>query len=92
LGTDAAAAAGSIGGSLLLGSIRNMLGGAGHGAFAGTFDRLSSAKPVEVMNEHRPTEDSSSSDSPDDLAAQAGINAGLSQGLQVRSGAPRNSL
>jgi len=48
LGTAAAAAAGTIGGSLLLGSIRNMLGGAGHGAFAGTFDRLSSAKPVEA--------------------------------------------
>jgi hypothetical protein len=40
----------------------------------GTFDRLSSAKPVEVMNEYRATKDSSSADSSDDLAAQAGIN------------------
>jgi hypothetical protein len=33
LGTAAAAAAGTIGGSLLLGSIRDILGGAGQGAF-----------------------------------------------------------
>jgi hypothetical protein len=45
LGTAAASAAGMIGGSLLLGSIRNMLGGHGaqHGGpFAGAFDHLSS--------------------------------------------------
>jgi uncharacterized protein len=42
LGTAAASAAGMIGGSLLLGGIRNMLGGhSGQGAFAGTFDHLS---------------------------------------------------
>ncbi|MBV8754901.1 MAG: DUF2076 domain-containing protein [Hyphomicrobiales bacterium] len=44
LGTAAASAAGMIGGSLLLGGIRNMLGGHGHqaGPFASTFDHLSS--------------------------------------------------
>src|ERR1051326_5223372 len=45
LGTAAATAAGMIGGGLLLGSIRNMLGGHGaqHGGpFAGAFDHLSS--------------------------------------------------
>ncbi|HEV2955733.1 MAG TPA: DUF2076 domain-containing protein [Xanthobacteraceae bacterium] len=43
LGTAAASAAGMIGGSLLLGGIRSMLGGHGaHGSpFAGTFDHLS---------------------------------------------------
>ena len=44
LGTAAATAAGMIGGGLLLGGIRNMLGGRGAqaGPFAGTFDHLSS--------------------------------------------------
>jgi uncharacterized protein len=43
LGTAAASAAGMIGGSLLLGGIRNMLGGhGGKGPFAGAFDHLSS--------------------------------------------------
>jgi uncharacterized protein len=44
LGTAAASAAGMIGGSLLLGGIRNMLGGHGTrgGPFAGAFDHLSS--------------------------------------------------
>jgi uncharacterized protein len=42
LGTAAASAAGMIGGSLLLGGIRNMLGGGQHrGPFAGAFDHLS---------------------------------------------------
>jgi uncharacterized protein len=42
LGTAAATAAGMIGGSLLLGGIRNMLGGhGGQGPFAGTFGQLS---------------------------------------------------
>ncbi len=40
LGTAAAAAAGMIGGGLLLGGIRSMLGGQGHGPFAGTFDQV----------------------------------------------------
>jgi uncharacterized protein len=74
LGTAAAAAAGTIGGSLLLGGIRNMLGGAGHGAFAGTFDGLSGAQPVEVINEYRPAEDSPWAGGPDDLSGQAGAN------------------
>lgn len=54
LGTAAAAAAGLVGGSLLLGGIRSMLGGGGHGAFAGTFGALGSGygnEPVEVINE-----------------------------------------
>jgi len=43
LGNAAATAAGMVGGSLLLGGIRSMLGGggAGRGPFAGTFDHLS---------------------------------------------------
>ncbi len=57
LGTAAAAAAGMVGGSLLLGGIRSMLGGYGHGPFAGTFNALgtggvgSGDRPVEVVNE-----------------------------------------
>jgi len=42
LGTAAASAAGMIGGSLLLGGIRSMLGGQKAGPFAGTFNHLSS--------------------------------------------------
>jgi uncharacterized protein len=42
LGTAAATAAGMIGGSLLLGGIRGMLGGHQAGPFAGTFNHLSS--------------------------------------------------
>jgi uncharacterized protein len=42
LGNAAATAAGMVGGSLLLGGIRSMLGGgSGRGPFAGTFDHLS---------------------------------------------------
>ncbi|HXW25712.1 MAG TPA: DUF2076 domain-containing protein [Xanthobacteraceae bacterium] len=44
LGTAAATAAGMIGGSLLLGGIRNMLGGHRQGAFGGTFDQLSGGR------------------------------------------------
>jgi hypothetical protein len=42
LGTAAAAAAGLVGGSLLLGGIRSLFGGGygGHGPFAGTFDTI----------------------------------------------------
>ena len=43
LGTAAATAAGMVGANLLLGGIRNILGGGQHrGPFAGTFDHLSS--------------------------------------------------
>lgn len=42
LGTAAASAAGMIGGSLLLGGIRNMLGGQKAGPFSGAFNHLSS--------------------------------------------------
>jgi uncharacterized protein len=71
LGTAAAAAAGTIGGSLLLGGIRNMLGGGGHGgAFAGTFDGLSGAQPVEVINEYQGSPWAGGSD---DLSGQAGV-------------------
>ena len=64
LGTAAAAAAGAVGGSLLLGGIRSMLGGAGHGPFAGTFDALGGGHggPVEVVNEV--TEHGTGTDSP----------------------------
>jgi uncharacterized protein len=71
LGTAAAAAAGTIGGSLLLGGIRNMLGGGGHGAFAGTFDSLSGAQPVEVINEYQGSPWAGGSDN---LSDQAGVN------------------
>jgi uncharacterized protein len=73
LGTAAAAAAGTIGGSLLLGGIRNMLGGGGHGAFAGTFDGLSGGQPVEVIKEYEPAQDSPWAGGPDDLSGQAGL-------------------
>jgi hypothetical protein len=68
LGTAAAAAAGMVGGSLLLNGIRSMFGGGGgygHGAFAGTFDSLAG-------NPDSPTDASWSG--PDDLAADAGLN------------------
>jgi len=70
LGTAAAAAAGTIGGSLLLGGIRSLLGGAGHGAFAGTFDGLSGS-PVEGINQSGRPQESPWADS-GDLADQAG--------------------
>jgi uncharacterized protein len=73
LGTAAAAAAGTIGGSLLLGGIRNMLGGGGHGPFAGTFDSLSGTQPVEVINEYGSGQDSPWAGGPDDLSGQAGL-------------------
>jgi uncharacterized protein len=63
LGTAAAAAAGTIGGSLLL-------GGVGHGPFAGTFGGLAGT-PVEVVNEYVRPQDSPWADS-GDLADQAG--------------------
>jgi hypothetical protein len=66
LGSAAATAAGMIGGSLLLGGIRNMLGGGQHhGAFAGTFDQLSSGR-----SEGSPWSGGAGSG---DLARQAGL-------------------
>jgi hypothetical protein len=47
LGTAAAAAAGMVGGALLLDGVRSMLGGHRHGAFADTFDALHTASPGE---------------------------------------------
>jgi hypothetical protein len=47
LGTAAAAAAGMVGGALLLDGVRSMLGGHRHGAFADTFDALHTASPAE---------------------------------------------
>ena len=63
LGTAAAAAAGMVGGSLLLGSIRSMMGGShqGFGDAAGLGDRATSQTP-------------SSDQSGSDLARDAGIN------------------
>jgi hypothetical protein len=63
LGTAAAAAAGMVGGSLLLGSIRSMMGGShqGFGDAAGIGDRAASQTP-------------SSDQSGSDLARDAGIN------------------
>lgn len=43
LGTAAAAAAGMVGGALLLDGVRSMLGGYRHGPFAATFDELNAA-------------------------------------------------
>jgi uncharacterized protein len=65
LGTAAATAAGMIGGGLLLGGIRSMLGGQQHGAFAGTFDQLSTGR-----GEASPWSGSQGSS---DLARQAGL-------------------
>lgn len=70
LGTAAAAAAGTIGGSLLLGGIRSMLGGIGQGPFAGTFGGLAGT-PVEVIHESVRPQDSPWADS-GDLSDQAG--------------------
>jgi len=68
LGTAAAAAAGMIGGSLLLGGIRNMLGGGtNQGPFAGTFNQTADT-PTNATSS--PWGDASNSD----LARQAGIN------------------
>jgi hypothetical protein len=63
LGTAAAAAAGMVGGSLLLGSIRSMMGGShqGFGDAAGLGDRATSQTPL-------------SDQSGSDLARDAGIN------------------
>jgi hypothetical protein len=63
LGTAAAAAAGMVGGSLLLGSIRSMMGGShqGFGDTAGLGDRAAGQKPW-------------SDQSGSDLARDAGIN------------------
>jgi hypothetical protein len=65
LGNAAATAAGMIGGSLLLGGIRSMLGshGAQAGPFAGTFDRLSGGGAAP----------SSGGAGSGDLARQAGL-------------------
>jgi hypothetical protein len=64
LGTAAAAAAGMVGGSLLLGSIRSMMGGgAGHSAFGDTANAGESRSPW-----------SSDSSSGGDLARDAGVN------------------
>jgi uncharacterized protein len=60
LGTAAAAAAGVVGGSMLLGSIRSMMGG-NHQAFGGVGDKAVSQTP-------------SSDQSSSDLARDAGVN------------------
>jgi uncharacterized protein len=67
LGTAAAAAAGMVGGSLLLGSIRNMMGGSQHGF--GDASGLDSGLGGGV-EDRRPWADQSNSD----LARDAGIN------------------
>ena len=59
LGTAAAAAAGMVGGALLLNGIRSMLGGERHGPFAQTFQELNAPSPGSPWS--------------DDLARQAGI-------------------
>jgi len=74
LGTAAAAAAGTIGGSLLLGGIRNMLGGGGHGPFAGTFDSLSGTQPAQDSPwAGGPDDNSQWAGGSDDLSGQAGL-------------------
>jgi hypothetical protein len=71
LGTAAAAAAGMVGGSLLLGSIRNMMGGSQHGFgdASGLGNGLGSG-PGGGVEDRRPWADQSNSD----LARDAGIN------------------
>jgi hypothetical protein len=51
LGTAAAAAAGVIGGSLLMGGIRSVLGGHQAGPFSGAFDHLSGRDPGNAAGE-----------------------------------------
>jgi uncharacterized protein len=65
LGTAAAAAAGTIGGSLLLGSIRSMMGGS-HTGFGGT--------PATVVDETIVNQAPWGDQSKSDLARDAGIN------------------
>jgi hypothetical protein len=65
LGTAAAAAAGMIGGSLLMGGIRSALGGHQAGPFSGAFDQLSGSP-----NSGSPLNSAAGSD----LSREAGIN------------------
>ncbi len=65
LGTAAAAAAGAVGGSLLLGSIRSMMGGGSHQAFG---------DPTTIINEKVINESPRSDQSGSDLARDAGVN------------------
>jgi hypothetical protein len=85
LGTAAASAAGAIGGSLLLGGIRSMLGGhQARGPFAGTFNQLGSGSAGPPS--------SGGTGSGGDLARQAGLDdigrspSGGSGGEQSRAG------
>jgi hypothetical protein len=68
LGTAAAAAAGMVGGSLLLGGIRNMMGGSHYGFGA----PATVVEPTTVVEEGRPNPWSDQSGST--LAQDAGIN------------------
>jgi hypothetical protein len=65
LGTAAAAAAGAVGGSLLLGSIRSMMGGGSHQAFG---------DPTTIINEKVVNESPRSDQSGSELARDAGVN------------------
>jgi uncharacterized protein len=64
LGTAAAVAAGAIGGSLLMGGLRNILGGQQQGPFAGAFDQLSGPRAGSPWDSGNAT---------GDLARQAGL-------------------
>jgi hypothetical protein len=64
LGTAAAGAAGAVGGSLLLGSIRSMMGGGGHQAFA----------DAGAFGDHSESQRLGSDQSGSDLARDAGVN------------------
>ena len=64
LGTAAAVAAGAIGGSLLMGGLRNVLGGQQQGPFAGAFDQLSGPRAGTPWDSGNAT---------GDLARQAGL-------------------
>jgi uncharacterized protein len=82
LGTAAAAAAGVIGGSLLMGGIRSALGGHQAGPFSGAFDRLSGGaggsdlsreagygdigRPGRVDQAQQDTQDDAAADAQDD--------------------------
>jgi uncharacterized protein len=68
LGTAAAAAAGMVGGSLLLGSIRSMMGGSHHGF--GDAAGLNNTGPGDRATSQTPSSDQSGSN----LARDAGIN------------------
>src|SRR5262245_21573974 len=85
LGTAAAAAAGMVGGALLLDGVRSMLGGHRQGPFAATFDELHAAP--------RFAEDSPWRGGSDQLAREAGLDdIGRGRDYGNEGGAPQGFI